>query len=126
MGELEESELRLQVADLLDLIAAQPCWSDELWLRFEALLNCTHNRGLLSHAQEELIHYSGEFNSRNLLLIPVKPNAARVSEHKEELRQIADALRSGTTWDEYKQVNNIYERGDGLARLFRGFRKHPK
>jgi hypothetical protein len=124
MGEPEDREMRLQIADVLELMAAEPSWSDELWSRFNALLKRANVEGLLSHADEELTHYSGNFNSRNLLLMRTKPNPAQVSEHKEELRQIATALRSGMTWDQYKRANNIYERGDGWARLFGAFRKH--
>ena len=122
MGEGEKHELRLQIADLLELIADQPGWSDKLWSRFNTLLKSADVDGVLGHADEELIHYSGEFNSRNLLLMRVKPDADQVGEHKEELRRIAAALRSGITWDEYKRTNSIYELG--LARLFGAFRRH--
>lgn len=109
---VEQEQLRLEIAGVLDAIAAQPGWSDELWSRFHALLDRAAIDGILAHADEELIHYSGEFNARNLLLLRVKPDESQVSGYKSEFRQLADAIRSGTTWDEYKRANHIYEAGD--------------
>jgi hypothetical protein len=108
----EQQQLRLEIAGVLDAIAAQPGWSDELWSRVHGLLDRAVVDGILAHADEELIHYSGEFHARNLLLLRVKPDESQVSGYKSEFRQLADAIRSGTTWDEYKRTNRIYEAGD--------------
>ncbi|MGA8366321.1 MAG: hypothetical protein ACLQMT_00270 [Candidatus Acidiferrales bacterium] len=106
----KQEQLRLEIAEVLDSIAAQPGWSDELWSHFHALLEHAEIDGILAHADEELGHYSGVFNPRNL--IRVKPDKAQVSSHKAEFRQLADAIRSHTTWDEYKRANRIYEARD--------------
>ena len=110
-GTSDDQQIRLEIADVLDAIAAQTGWSDELWSRFHALLDRASVDGILAYADEELIHYSGVFNGRNLFLIRVKPNETQVSDYQSEFRTIADAIRSGTTLEEYKRANNIYETG---------------
>jgi hypothetical protein len=42
MTDSEKHQLRLQIADVLDLIAGQPGWSDELWSRFNTLLKAAN------------------------------------------------------------------------------------
>jgi hypothetical protein len=83
-----------------------------LWSQFQALMERAEVDGILADAAEELNHYSGEFNARNLLLIRVKPNEIQVRGYKSEFRQLANAIRSGTTWEEYKRANRIFEAGD--------------
>jgi hypothetical protein len=61
------SSIRIEIADVLDAWAAEAGWSDQLWQRFDALIKSVEVDGLLSHADEELNHYGGEFNSYNLL-----------------------------------------------------------
>jgi hypothetical protein len=105
----ETDPTRLEIADALDAWADETDWNDDLWARFNELLKLTNVDGLLAHAHEELTHYSGQFNARNLLGFRVKPDKNQVAGHKEDFRMIAAAIRSGTTWDEYKRQNNIYE-----------------
>jgi hypothetical protein len=108
----EQERLRLEIAAVLDAIAAHTGWSDDLWSQFHALLKRADVDGILAYADEELNHYSGQFNARNLLLLRVKPDEIQVTGYKDEFRQLADAIRSGTTWDEYKRANRIFEQGD--------------
>ncbi len=68
--------------------------------------------GLLANADEELIHYSGQFNAHNLLGLRVKPDKDQVADYKEQFRALATVIRSGTSWEEYKRQNNIYEGGE--------------
>ena len=123
----EQERLRLEIAAVLDAIASHSGWSDELWSKFNALLEQADVGGILAYAYEEVVHYSGEFNSRNLLMIRVKPDEIQVRGYKAEFRQIADAIRSGTTWDEYKRANRIFETGDlgaALKRVAKRLLKH--
>ena len=107
--------VRLQIADVLDVWANDEVgWDDELWKQFNELLKSTEVDGLLAYAHEELTHYSGQFTARNLLGIRVKPDKWQVANAKEEFRLIASAIRAGTSWDEYKRQNNIYEGGELL------------
>jgi len=109
MASGETDATRLEIAATLDAWADETGWNDDLWTRFNELLKVTNVDGLLAHAHEELTHYSGQFNSRNLLGFHVKPDKDQVAGHREGFRMIAAAIRSSTTWDEYKRQNNIYE-----------------
>jgi hypothetical protein len=115
--------IRLEVADTLDSIAAHSGWNDELSRRFNSLLEQTDVDGLLAYAAEELIHYSGVFNSLNLLGFRVKPDKNQVEGYKDEFRQVAEAIRDGTSWEDFKRANNIFERGDLKPALKRGFNR---
>jgi hypothetical protein len=108
----EQERLRLEIAAVLEAIADHTGWSDDLWSQFRALMERAEVDGILADADEELNHYGGEFNSRNLLLIRVKPDEIQVRGYKSEFRQLADAIRTGTTWEEYKRANRIFEAGD--------------
>jgi hypothetical protein len=101
--------IRLQIADVLDAWAAEPGWNDQLWNQFNSLMKLTLVDGLLAHADEEVIHYSGVFNARNILLVRVKPDKDEIAEYREEFRLIAAALRNGMGWEEYKRQNGILE-----------------
>jgi hypothetical protein len=104
--------IRLQIADTLEAIANTEGWNNELHLRFLDLLKQIEGDELLWHADEELIHYSGVFNSFNLLGIRVKPDKEEVSDFKHTFREVANDIRNGTTWEEYRRTHGIYERGD--------------
>jgi hypothetical protein len=112
-----QERLRLQIAAVLDAIAVHTGWSDELWSQFHSLLERADVDEILAFAEEELNHYGGVFNSRNLVGIRVKPDEIQVRGYKSEFRQLADAIRSGTTWDEYKRANRIFETGDMRSAL---------
>jgi hypothetical protein len=107
-----QTTARLQVADVLETFAAESGWNEELWHRFNDLLRVVEVDGLMANADEELIHYSGEFHARNLLGLKVKPDKIQVADYKEQFRALAAAIRDGTSWEGYKRQNNIYERGE--------------
>jgi len=120
---------RLRIAEILDAIAAHEEWSQELWEQFDERLRGVSVDDLIAYAYEELIHYSGEFNSMNLLGLRTRPDKIQVDAYKTEFRQICLAIRSGTSWKEYKRINNIYEAADissGIKNLVRRFMPSSK
>jgi hypothetical protein len=110
----EQKQVRLEIAAVLDAIAADPGWSDALYAQFDALLKLTDVDGILSHADEELIHYSGQFNARSIFNRRVELDKDCVEDYKAAFRELANAIRSGTTWNEYKRANRISEGGELL------------
>ncbi|HKV61959.1 MAG TPA: hypothetical protein VJO16_08610 [Candidatus Acidoferrum sp.] len=86
------ASIRLQIADVLDAWAAEPGWNDQLWNQFHSLIKLTSVDGLLAHADEEVTHYSGLFNARNVFLVRVHPDKDQVTEYREEFRLIAGAF----------------------------------
>lgn len=103
---------RLKIADILQAFANEPGWNEELWRNFRDVMKDAEVDGLLANADEELIHYSGVFNARNLLGFRVKPDKDQVAGYKEDFRTLASAIRNDTSWEEYKRQNNIYEGGE--------------
>ena len=118
--------VRLEIAKILDAVADEEGWNQGLWTRFNGLLSKMKMDGLVCHAYEELIHYSGELNSRNLLFIRLKPDKHQVQAYKGEFRNIATALRSGISWEEYKRQGHIYEGGDLTRALKRWIHRRFK
>lgn len=117
MDEVDQDKIRLEIADVLDAIAAESAWNDELWSRFDALRKRAVVDSFIALADEELIHYSGVFNQRNIFLMRVKPDKTQVQNYKEQFRQIAQAIRTGMPWEEYYRN---YEEGS-LNVAFRNF-----
>lgn len=118
--------IRLKIAGVLDAIAVDSKWSEELYAEFCSLSKLTNDDGLLAHAQEELGHYYGALNARNLLLFRVNPDKYQVESLKQEFICIARAIRDGVSWEEYKRVNRIYEGSDirnAIGRLFSRIRR---
>jgi len=58
---------------------------------------------LLRFVFDDLIHYSGEFNARNIFLQRVPPNRDRLDGYREEFRAIAAALRDGTPLEKVRE-----------------------
>jgi hypothetical protein len=107
---------RLRIAEVLEAFANEPGWNDELWQRFSALLKSVEVDGLVAHADEELIRYSGACNAHNLLGFRVKPDKDQVADYKEQFRALARpyevALLAKNTSDKtrYMKVQNSLER----------------
>jgi hypothetical protein len=57
---------------------------------------------LLSYIHDDLIHYSGEFHSVNLLGFRVKPDRHQMDNYQHEFRGIASALREHLFMNEAK------------------------
>ena len=84
---------RFQLAHNLDLLAQTiSMWSGDLWKQtLELAKEVDHPAA--AGACEELIHYSGEFNSMNLLGLEVRPNDDQLANYAEIFAEFADALR---------------------------------
>jgi hypothetical protein len=109
---VEQERVRLEIAAVLDAIAAHTGWSDDLWSQFHALLERADVDGILAYADEELIHYGGEFNARNLLLFRVRPDKIQVAGYKDEFRQLAESaggarfLWRGDIFDQFARCHD--------------------
>jgi hypothetical protein len=95
-----EEGTRNEIADRLDELADQQQWNPELWQRCYDLLGAHHDNELLAHIHDDLIHYSGEFRSVNLLGFRVKPDRHQMENYRQEFRGIASALRERLSLNE--------------------------
>jgi len=82
----------------------QKAWNPELWQSCYDLVAANLDDDLLEYLQDDLIHYTGEFNAKNLLGFKVKPEVSRYS---SDFRTIAIALRSGFTLAQARQAYGI-------------------
>jgi len=98
-----EDATRNEIADRLDQLADQQQWNPELWQRCYDLVGAHHDNELLAYIHDDLIHYSGEFHSLNLLGFRVKPDKYQMENYREEFRGIASALRERLSLNEAKK-----------------------
>jgi hypothetical protein len=88
-----EDATRNEIADRLDELADQQEWNPELWQRCYALVGAHHDNELLAYIHDDLVHYSGEFHSVNLLGFQTKPARYEMENYRQEFRGVASALR---------------------------------
>ena len=86
-----DRDTQTKLAALLRRAAAQTVSEDEFWSQFKVLVD-PFTDPFAGMAHETATHYWGNFHSRNLLLIPVKPNVYQVAQGKEALNLIAEGL----------------------------------
>lgn len=84
---------RNEIADCLENLASQKVWNPEVWQRCYDLVGANWDDDLLAYVHDDLIHYSGEFHSRNIFGLHVKPDRAQLEQYRQEFRDVAAALR---------------------------------
>jgi hypothetical protein len=94
---------RNEIADWLDRLADQPVWNAEVWQRCHDLVKANWDHELLEYVYDDIVHYSGEFFSRNIFGFRVKPDRYQLRRYRQEFRDIATALRSSTSLSEAKK-----------------------
>jgi hypothetical protein len=98
-----EDATRSEIADCLDRLADQQQWNPQLWKRCYDLVVAHHDNELLAYIQDDLIHYSGEFHSRNLLGFRVRPDRYQMKNYQQEFKGVASALRENLSLNEAKK-----------------------
>jgi len=90
---MSEHEIRDRIADILIAFAKKHEWDAGLWSTYEELKRTARIDKLQADADEALIHYSGVFESYNLLGKKLSPSATKLEEHRGRLLAIANALK---------------------------------
>jgi len=98
---------RNAVAECLECLADQPEWNPDAWQRCHDLIKANWDNELLEYVYDDLIHYSGEFHSRNIFGFHVKPDRNQLEQYRQEFRNIAAALRSDLSLDEAKKKYDL-------------------
>jgi hypothetical protein len=99
---MDEAALKA-VAESLEHLAEQEVWNPELWQRCYDLLKANWDNDLLEYVYDDVVHYSGEFHSRNIFGFRVKPDRYQLEHYRQEFRDIAKALRSSMPLSEAKK-----------------------
>lgn len=86
-----DRETQVRLAALVRAAAAQAVSEGDFWTQFKALVNPFADP-FAGIAYEIATHYWGDFHARNILFIPVKPNADQVMQGKDALNLVAEAL----------------------------------
>src|SRR5882672_7490664 len=89
-----EDATRNEVAESLEQLAGQAMWNLELWKRSHDLVKANWDNEVLAYVYDDVVHYSGEFRSRNIFGFRVKPNRNQLEHYRQEFRGVAAALRS--------------------------------
>lgn len=97
-----ENDTRTKFASLLRAAAAQTISEDEFWKEFNALVDSFADP-IAGMAHETATHYWGNFHSKNVLFIPVKPNKYQVIQGQNELNLIAEGLEKAWSASDLKR-----------------------
>jgi hypothetical protein len=94
---------RCEIAEALDNLATQESWNSDAWQRCYDLVTANWENELLKYVHDDLIHYDGNFHSRNLLGFRVKPDPHQLKDYRHEFRAIAAALRADLSLEDAKK-----------------------
>jgi hypothetical protein len=89
---------RNQIADCLELLAAEAQWNGELWQRCYELVGANSDDDLVAYLHDDLIHYTGKPLFRS------KPRPADLQTYSQEFRDFATAIRSGMSAADFKKL----------------------
>jgi hypothetical protein len=96
-----------ELATLLRAAAKQTISESDFWERLKWLSD-PHCDPIAAIAYETATHYWGNFHSRNLLLIKVKPDPYQLQQGQDELNLIADGLEANWPLVEFeRRLNDI-------------------
>ncbi len=84
---------RREIADSLEQLANQEHWKPEIWLRCHDLLQAHLDDELLRSVYDEIVNYSGVFQSQKVFGLRVRPRRYHLQLYQREFRDIATALR---------------------------------
>ncbi len=99
-----DETIRSRLADLLEDLANQRAWNEELWWQCHDSVKANWDDELLAYVHHDLVHYSGLFFERNIFGFRVKPDRYQLEEYREEFRHVAAALRSHMSLNEYRRT----------------------
>jgi hypothetical protein len=103
-----DDQTRSLVADCLDNLAAQVSWNSDMWQKCYELVSANMNDDeLLAYVYDNLTHYSGVFQSRNLLGFRVKPEPYELADYRQEFRNVASALRARLSLQEARRKHGF-------------------
>jgi hypothetical protein len=97
---------RRELADSLERLADQPDWNPELWRRCHDLVEHHRDDDLLGYVYDEIVHYSGVFQSPNVFGLRVRPRRNQLEPYRKELRVIATAVRLHLPLPEMKKQSD--------------------
>jgi hypothetical protein len=99
---------RNQIAECLESLANQQAWNPDVWQRCYDLVCANSNSDeLLAYVHDDIIHYSGEFHSRNILGSRVKPDRYQLEHYRQEFRDIAASLRARRSLADAKKLYDL-------------------
>jgi hypothetical protein len=99
-----DEKTRCYVADCLENLASQDSWNSDAWRRCYDLVSANMDGDqLLKYVHDDIIHYEGEFHSRNILGFRVKPDQSQLERYRQEFRDVACSLRARLSLHDAKE-----------------------
>ncbi len=97
-----ELDVQRKLANLLRAAATQTVPEGDFWTEFKRLVDPVHEP-VAGIAYETATHYWGNFHSRNIFFVRVKPDVHQLRHGQDQLNLIADALDGGWPLAELKR-----------------------
>jgi hypothetical protein len=98
------------IADALEKVADQQTWEPGVWRHCCELAELNLENELLRYVLQDLVHYEGLRNSRNLVGFSVKADPAQLEQYTREFRDVAAALRVDLSLHEAKKQHGLTPR----------------
>jgi hypothetical protein len=97
-----DKDTRTKFAALLRAAATRTVPEEDFWEQFKALAD-PFGDPIAGIAHETATHYWGNFHSKNILFISVKPDKYQVMQGQNELNLIADGLEGDWSVSDLKR-----------------------
>ena len=92
-----DEETRNEIAERLETLATQPVWNAAAWQRCFDIVGANADDELIAHFIDDLIHYTGTPLFRR------EPRPADIKSYAQELRDMAQAVRSRMSLGDFKK-----------------------
>jgi hypothetical protein len=102
-----DAVIRNEIAESLERLADQPEWNPEIWQRCYESVERHWENELLAYVFDDIVHYSGEFHSRNIFFFRVKADRRRLDRYRQEFRDVAAALRACLSLSEARKIYDL-------------------
>lgn len=103
MDDLTRNELAVK----LELLAKQDAWNEEVWQQCYDLVKRNVGDEFCAYIHDDIIHYSGVFQERNLLGFRVKADEEQLHQYRVAFQNVGIALRNGETLAQAKRNRNL-------------------
>lgn len=92
-----DEKTRIEIAESLETLAAQPVWNAAAWQRCFDLVEANADDELIAYFYDDLIHYTGRPLFRR------EPRPVDIQSYSQELRDMAHAVLSRMSLSDFKK-----------------------
>ena len=93
-----DDQTRNEIAECLEMLAAQPVWNAAVWQRCFDIVGKNADDELIAYFFDDLIHYTGTPLFRR------EPQPEHIKTYSQQFRDMAQAVRSRMSLSDFKKI----------------------